>query len=489
MGARLSEQEIQARLSRLYNYERLYPELKEKCERLKEENTALKARVATLEATIAAQAQQIEKLQGTIEEFKQIIFGRRKKARRDDRDDDRRPPTPPRTASSYRRPVPPDEEVTDIVEHPLPSCPGCGDALTHVRVAVRYTEDLLPLAEWWKALKRVTKHFITIGYCRRCRKRVAAVPLSKHFVTLGDHVKQFSSFATVIMRLSYTQVGDFLSGLAQFELSDGELAHLLAEQADTLRPEYERLKTRIDQQPGGHYDETSWKVQEGDLGNFAWVKTGTETPDTVFLIGQSRGKGNAEALKGPDDQIGITDDYGAYRTTFKRHQLCWAHPQRKLRDLAQADFLAEEQRTHCQAAYQAFAALYADVRALCVTPFDLTQRIRKRDALMERFDAVAAAHPGDPQKLATIKASLRKRKRHYFTCTTSPGIPPDNNKAERHLRHLVLKRKNSYGSKTQAGADTMSILYSVLLSLWWRSKTAFFEEFARLLNASVRVVP
>jgi transposase len=290
------------------------------------------------------------------------------------------------------------------------------------------------------------------------------------------------------MRLSYAQVEDFLSGLARFELSDGELTRILGEQATTLTPAYERLKQCVNAQPGGHYDETSWKVQNEEQGSFAWVKTGTDTPDTVFRIGQSRGKGNAEELRGPDEQIGITDDYGAYRHTFKRHQLCWAHPARKLRDLAQADFLTPDQHTHCQSAYQAFAALYADVRHLCATPFDLKKRLKKRDALMERFDAVVAPHPHDPQKLATIKESLRKRKRHYFTCTTSPGIPPDNNKAERSLRHLVLKRKNSYGSKTQAGADTMSVLYSVMLSLWWRSKTAFFEEFSRLLTPSVRVV-
>ena len=40
-----------------------------------------------------------------------------------------------------------------------------------------------------------------------------------------------------------------------------------------------------------------------------------------------------------------------------------------------------------------------------------------------------------------------------------------NNKAERALRPLVIKRKLSYGSKTQKGADVISILLSVCTTL------------------------
>lgn len=69
-------------------------------------------------------------------------------------------------------------------------------------------------------------------------------------------------------------------------------------------------------------------------------------------------------------------------------------------------------------------------------------------------------------------------------CITNPDVPCDNNKAERGLRHLALKRKNSYGSKTQRMSNHMSVLYSVLLFLWWKSKLTFFQEFAQLLTAS-----
>ena len=96
-------------------------------------------------------------------------------------------------------------------------------------------------------------------------------------------------------------------------------------------------------QTGTHYDETGWKVQKEEQGKFAWVATGTENFDTVFSLGRSRGKGNIEDIgKG---KIGISDDYGAYKNSFAEHQLCWAHPQRKLRDMAESGEFGERKRS------------------------------------------------------------------------------------------------------------------------------------------------
>ena len=56
---------------------------------------------------------------------------------------------------------------------------------------------------------------------------------------------------------------------------------------------------------------------------------------------------------------------------------------------------------------------------------------------------------------------LFKNREKYLTCLKFPGqIPMDNNKAERGLRHLVIKRKISYGSKTEKGAETIIWLAS-----------------------------
>ena len=96
------------------------------------------------------------------------------------------------------------------------------------------------------------------------------------------------------------------------------------------------------------------------------------------------------------------------------------------------------------------------------------------------FSQISESHSLDPTPLSKLKTSLRKNKQKYFTFLKSPNIPIDNNKAERALRHLVIKRKISFGSKTQRGAETTSILASVILSLKWNDPQNWFKNYLQL---------
>lgn len=229
-------------------------------------------------------------------------------------------------------------------------------------------------------------------------------------------------------------------------------------------------------------------MQNVELGNYVWVNCGTETPETAFLFGRSRGKGNIAEFTGKDPpkqkQTAITDDYGAYKNTFSKHQLCWSHPYRKLRDLANSECLPATKKQHCLKVFKKFSNFYAGLQEIMQTPFNLPKREQQKKKLIHQFNKIITAHPDDPIKLSKIKERLKERKKHYFTCLTEKDIPCDNNKAERALRHLVLKRKNCFGSKTQRSADLMSVLYSVLLSLWWKSKETFFQEYSALLASA-----
>lgn len=457
--------------------------LRQTITRLKSENVRLRERVALLEKENALLREQVSDVLVQLEELQRKVFGR-KWRKPPPRNDSGIPsqPSSPRTPETYRRPPPPEEEITETKDFPIESCRDCQTPLSDLKLVVRYQEDIVPPEQWHKVLKRVEKHRITTGWCTHCSKRMAAVPISPHLVSLGENVKRFVPYLIVVQRMGFEQVENFLHDTAHLSLSDGELSNILESQSHRLYPRYEELKTTVSNQKGAHYDETTWKTQQEEHGNFAWVKTGTESPDTLFLLGQSRGKGNAENLRGENpDQIGITDDYGAYRTLFKEHQLCWAHPLRRLRELSQSDHLTEGQRISCQQTYEHFANLYEELRTALQEPFDLAERRAIKQSLRARLQHLTILSDRDPPKLQRIKQSLRQNQESYFTCLLHEGIPADNNKAERHLRHLVLKRKISFGSKTQKGADVMSILCSVLLSLWWSRPKNFFAEYAKLL--------
>ena len=69
--------------------------------------------------------------------------------------------------------------------------------------------------------------------------------------------------------------------------------------------------------------------------------------------------------------------------------------------------------------------------------------------------AQAPAHHPGIQKIQNI---FREQTKRLFHWTKSPKIPADNNRAERELRPLVIARKISFGSQSEAGARTRETL-------------------------------
>ncbi|PIQ68852.1 MAG: hypothetical protein COV91_01995 [Candidatus Taylorbacteria bacterium CG11_big_fil_rev_8_21_14_0_20_46_11] len=88
----------------------------------------------------------------------------------------------------------------------------------------------------------------------------------------------------------------------------------------------------------------------------------------------------------------------------------------------------------------------------------------KYDSLHSQLKSFAVSDPLDPAKLTRIKEQVSARTANYLTCLLHIGVAADNNAAERSLRHLVLKRKISFGSFREKTAETLAILCSVLMS-------------------------
>jgi len=459
---------------------------------LKKENLLLKQEQLLLLQKQQQMEKQIESLNLIVEELRVMVFGKKEKNDEGNNSSDetntnngksKKRKFANRSKDSYRRSAPNEEDVTATIKFTLTICPDCGTLLTHLKQIIRYVEDLVNLTEITKLLKRIEKHIIGSGYCPRCKGRKTAKEISPQVSILGENVRQFVCYLSIVMRLSFEQIKSFLKDTADFAISDGEITICLDAQAEKLTFEKDRLFAKVRGAPGRHYDETTWKVQSGGQGNYAWITRPTTGEETIFLMGRSRGKGNAEELCGNiDNQVGISDDYGAYDNLFKKHQLCMAHPQRKLRDLSESGNISGESKSSCVKSYKAFGSLYQDLRETLTTEYQKNLWLQKRNEYVSRLKEITILTDYDPQKLRTIKQSLLQNAEKYFTCLLQPGIPADNNKAERGLRHIVLKRKISYGSRSQKGADTMSILCSTLLSCWWNKPQNFFAAYNNMLS-------
>lgn len=472
MRLKLSLEEVKKRMIRLRNLEHLHKEARETIEKQSKKIKLLEKKVSELEEENKKKDEIINQFALQLEELRIKVFGK-KKGKKDNNKLTKKQKKAERTAESYKRAIPRDEEITKEEAHSIDNCETCHTRLKRKRIVIYFEEDI-PLDTLHK---EVIKHLVEQGYCPKCRKWLSAIPLPKAKCVIGAKLRKYICYLSITLRLSYQQIEEHVSDICQIVVSKGEIQNLLEKEANILLPEFERLKLRIQQQKAQHYDESSWKVAKGTQGNEVWVMVGTETPEAVFLFGKSRGKGNVDILN-PNRNIGITDGYGAYVNSFKYHQLCWAHLYRHFRDLAKSDVLSGKQKEACLVDYDKIYRLYDKLKQTLAQEFEY-EKIHQY--FLSQLGEFSKPNADDAPKLRTIKETLAKTKEKYLTCLKFPDIvPPDNNKAERSLRHIVIKRKISYGSKTDRGAETISTLASVLLSLKWMSSSDFFQKYLLL---------
>jgi len=459
----LSAEKIKRRLIRLTNLEHLHLKARERIVLLEKENLELRKRIKELEDRNKDQNTKIEALSFQFEQIKNKLFGKKPAESRIVQKREKKE----RDVFSYHRPIP--KNITETKRHPVSECAHCHGNLKRKSAKIFFEEDIpLPIQ------KIVVRHEVEVGYCKKCGKQSSGCRIPSKKAVLGENVKKYVCLLSIANRLSHTQIQEHLKDVFDLSVSIGEIGNILQTEADNLRSEYQGLKESVLNQTGTHYDETGWKVQKEEQGKFAWVAAGTDNNDTVFSLGRSRGKGNIEDIGA--GKVGISDDYGAYKNSFPEHQLCWAHPQRKLRDMAESREFGKRKKKQIVQTYKQFSNLYQNIRKKIgneISPYLKTR-------FQNLFSQISENHSLDPTPLSKLKISLRKNKEKYFTFLKHPGIPIDNNKAERALRHLVIKRRISFGSKTQRGAETTSILASVIMSLRWNDPQNWFQRYLKL---------
>ena len=483
MAKKLTEEEIKKRLIKLNNYEKIkHPKLKERSAKLREENKKLKDYISK----IPDFEKQIETQKLRIEELESMKFG---KKRRNLKFLSKKLPSGiqetkriKRIRESYKRRDPELTEVTNILELKIEKCPECGEILSDKKEHIHYREDLKEAKRMISEAKKVVKTIIESGICKtkECEffgKKFTASEIPTNKVVIGENVRRMIVFQNILQGQSYSEIQKSLKNLYNFKISSGQITNILEGESRLLTPYYNFLIEKLDEESktiGAHYDETSFKTKsqgkEISDGNYCWVKISAKSEHQLIWFGKSRGKKVAESLRGKrKNSIGITDDYGSYHDLFDFHQLCWAHPHRKFRDLAESSKIEGKVKKCCEKMYKDFRNLYkrSDKFRKEILRGSLSKKkIEVESKNLEKiFDEISVDSDVDPEKLRTLKKTLRLNKSKYFTFFDFPEIPLDNNKAERAIRKIVIRRKKSLGCKSPKGADVLSILYSVIFSL------------------------
>ena len=479
MGKKLSEEEINRRLLKLRNLERLHERdqvikagLRAEIKQLK---ASLEATKSHLEAKLEAQAVLIAELQKTVFGSKRRRGGGFKRAAKVS--------PKPRNEASYRRPLPDRASVTDKRELTLEetTC-ACSGVIRKMRPAVRFVEDIpLPGLTAGYQARLTAEYLIERGVCLACGKTQVAQGwnLGGQPVRLGRNLRLLVCHL-VSSGLSYAKTRRLLQTLYGIEVSLGEIAAILKKAHKAWQPAYQNLLEDIRASPAVHIDETPWPVRDLGGGGYAWVVS-AQKGGSCFALRDSRSGAHARKLLGGFSGVRISDNYAAYSNPALagRHQLCWAHLYRNIRDLRYNSNLPGKHAAYVKRWYEGFAGLYAGLRdRLADTPATAAQI----DELQGRLDRLLNLRPpraGEPPKLSRFKEQLRRASAadKLFICLKEQ-TPCDNNRAERDLRPLVIKRKNSFGSVSESGANALATVLSICANTWRAKSDNYFQALA-----------
>jgi len=245
-----------------------------------------------------------------------------------------------------------------------------------------------------------------------------------------------------------------------------EALHLLSERWK----EVPKALIQADRQaPVKHADETGWRT-EGHNG-YAWLFC---TPElSIYRFRRTRSGSVAREVFGdkPVPGVLVVDRYNGYNRMPCSLQYCYAHLLRDVEDLEKEFPENAEIHGFVEALAPPLAnAIHLRTPGLAARPFH-REATKTKDRILQIVNR-QARHPA----IQTMQDLFRQKADRLYHWADDPQVPADNNRAERELRPLVIARKISFGSQSDAGARTREILMTVLLTLAKRTRdvmTAF----------------
>jgi transposase len=350
-------------------------------------------------------------------------------------------------------------EPTRRVVHAVERCPRCDCAL--VGGSVKRTREVLELA---LPPVEVIEHPCLERVCPLCGQRwTPKGELVGQVVGRGRlGVTRTSLIVTLreVGRWPVETIQWYLATFHQLSLSVGAIVRAGAQAAATGQDTVGEILQQIRGSPVVHADETGWR--ENGANRYVWsFSTPTER---YFRFGTRAGAMVDEILGADFGGVLVSDGYAAYNHLPCPHQRCWVHLLRDLHELKarypQDGPLARwAERIH---------QLYRRARAYAETdPAPrAAERLRARREFQRRLHALVAPYLDDPvHPRSWVSGYIARLREDWFTFVAYPEVPSDNNPAERSLRHLVVSRKISGGTRSPDGTATKMAL-ATLFGTW-----------------------
>jgi len=341
------------------------------------------------------------------------------------------------------------EEDADKVEKiPIGNiCPDCGSTLEPKGIKVRTVIDCQPVK-----MKKIVYH-LHRKRCPKCKKLISARPPGVLAKCLYSN-----------QLLTYVAVQHYIYGntLGQIEKQTGvgysSLVDAMHQLSKRLKVVPNALIEAYRDSPVKHADETGWRTS-GNNG-YAWLFC---TPEiSIFRVRKTRSASVPREVFGqkPVPGVLVVDRYNGYNKMPCSIQYCYAHLLRTVKDLEKEFPENAEIKSFVEALTPQLT------NAISLRTLDITNRQFKRQATKIKNEILnivnrQAKHPA----IQKIQDIFREKADRLYHWADDRNVPADNNLAERELRPLVIARKISFGSQSDAGARTREILMTALHTL------------------------
>ena len=354
--------------------------------------------------------------------------------------------------------------------HPA-TCAGCGAALSTpetVRAHAGYLViDLQPPSSERAGLEVVQSKHLYYEHGCRCGHRSRAEPgqcpddpawtvrLSERHLA-GPMLVALICALSLRMRLSRRRIQEFFADWFGLQLSVATINQCLHEAGRALEPVVEeQLLAEIRASDLLHADETSWK----EHGQLLWLWVFTSATTTVFTIGR-RTQALLHGLLGSALAGWLMSDGDFAYRDYDNRLRCLTHLLRKARGLQES--LDPQARELGNALHQCLETVMDAVYAAREGPPPVALRAQHAHQINALFELCLRHAEAKHEKTRALARELLNDWDTFWVVLDHPELPLTNNTAERALRHWVIARRISYGTRNPQGSRAFTLLASVI---------------------------
>lgn len=343
-------------------------------------------------------------------------------------------------------------------------CPRCGGSLEDKGTEDHCVIDIPPL-KTERILYQLPKR-----YCPRCQRSYQ--PSTPGVLPKSLYGNQLVATVATMHYLHGIAMGRIIE---QIDIGLGPLIKIFHRLAKIFGNIPNRLMEPYRQSAVKHADETSWR-NDGQ-GGYVWLFA-TERI-SLFLFRKTRSSSVPREVFRDKPLPGtlVVDRYNAYNKAPCALQYCYAHLLREVEDIGKAFSEVEEVKTFVGV----LAPLLATAMHLRSLPIPDALFYKQAEKVKRQIIEVVHA---SAQHLAIrrIQEIFHDNADRIYRWTQDRRVPADNNLAERELRPTVIARKVSFGSQSDAGAQTRGVLMTTLHTLKKQTETDVASTFKAILD-------